>query len=438
MNPKVFAEWSAYNTSLYVSQHPPPLGTVDTDEKLEKMAREHLTKVAGEGAFFYIFGSAGACKTYEANRKAFDKWAIIPRMLRDCSVRNLETTIFGHKLKAPMLLAPIGVQGIAHPEAELATAAAAREIDIPMVLSSAATRSMEEIAEALGDTHRWYQLYWPHSDEVTLSFLKRIKRSGYSVLVVTLDIMTIGWRPLDLDTAYIPLIHSYGCQNGFADPVFMARYGKRPETRTKLPFPYDPHEINARAEQGDPAAREMVYMGMEWCREMTSGVQRSWDELKLLRDNWEGPLVLKGIQCAADAELAIDAGADGIVVSNHGGRQVDGGVSALWSLEQIMRSKKVREAQAAGRFTILFDSSVRNGPDVFKALALGAQAILLGRPYVYGLALGGADGVKHVIKSILAELEVTMGLSGYKSVDEIQGKAEEILARVESYPVSRL
>ncbi|KAF9781516.1 oxidoreductase [Thelephora terrestris] len=431
MNPQVITEWSPYSIVLYSAQRPPPLGTVDTDKKLEQLAREHLIKVASEGAFLYVFGSAGVSKTYEANRKAFDKWAIVPRMLRDCSSRNLETTIFGQKFKAPMLLAPIGVQGILHPEAELATAIAARETDIPMVLSTAATRSMEEVAQVSGDAHRWYQLYWPLSDEITLSLLKRAKESGYSALVVTLDTMFIGWRPHDIDTAYLPFVHSYGCQNGFSDPVFMARYGKQPATKTDLAFPYNPRESNARIAQGDPVAKGIAHMSMEWNKELASGRQRSWDELKLLRDNWEGKLVLKGIQSVADAESAIDAGADGIIVSNHGGRQVDGGVSALWSLEQIMKSEKVKEAQATGKLTILFDSSIRNGPDMFKALALGAQAVLLGRPYVYGLALGGADGVKHVIKSILAELEMTMGLSGYKSISEIQGKAEEILARVE-------
>ena len=211
---------------------------------------------------------------------------------------------------------------------------------------------------------------------MTSSLLKRAKENGYSALIVTLDTMSIGWRPHDLDTAYLPFFHSYGCQNGFSDPVFMARYGKQPEIRTELAFPYDPQEINNRFAQGDPAAKAQVYMGTEWVKEMSSGRQRSWDELKLIRDNWEGPLVLKGIQCAADAELAIDAGVDGIVVSNHGGRQVDGGVSALWSLENIMKSSKVKEAQATGKFTVLFDSSVRSGPDIFKALALGAQAVL--------------------------------------------------------------
>ena len=216
----------------------------------------------------------------------------------------------------------------------------------------------------------------PYSDEITVSLLKRAKANGYSALIVTLDTMSIGWRPHDLNTAYLPFFHSYGCQNGFADPVFMARYGKQPEIRSEVAFPYNPQELNSRVEQGDPAAKAMVHMGSEWIREMSSGRQRSWDELKLLRENWEGPLVLKGIQCAADAELAIDAGADGIVVSNHGGRQVDGGVSALWSLENIMKSTKVKQAQASGKFTVLFDSSIRSGPDIFKALALGAQAIL--------------------------------------------------------------
>ena len=216
----------------------------------------------------------------------------------------------------------------------------------------------------------------PYSDDITLSILNRAKKNGYSALVVTLDTMSIGWRPHDLETAYLPFIHSYGCQNGFADPVFMARYGKQPQTKIHMPFPYNPKEINERFAQGDPAAKEQTYMGTEWTKDMSSGRQRSWDELKLIRDNWGGPLLLKGIQCAADAELAIDAGADGIVVSNHGGRQVDGGVSALWSLEHIMKSTKVKEAQAAGKFTVLFDSSVRTGPDIFKALALGAQAVL--------------------------------------------------------------
>jgi lactate 2-monooxygenase len=214
------------------------------------------------------------------------------------------------------------------------------------------------------------------SNELTLSLLKRAKDADCSVLVVTLDTMSVGWRPHDLDTAYIPFIHSYGCQNAFADPVFMARYGKQPETRSDLAFPYNPHEINTRIMQGDPVAKATVNMSKGWAMELSSGRQRSWSELKLLRENWDGPLVLKGIQCAADAELAIDAGADGIVVSNHGGRQVDGGVSALWSLEQIMKSKRVKEVQAAGKFTVLFDSSIRSGPDLFKALALGAQAIL--------------------------------------------------------------
>ena len=188
--------------------------------------------------------------------------------------------------------------------------------------------------------------------------------------------MSIGWRPHDLDKAYLPFFHAYGCQNGFSDPVFMARYGKQPETQFNLPFPYDPQDINARAEKGDPEAKAMIHMGAEWIREMSSGRQRSWEELKLLKDNWKGPIVLKGVQCAADAELAIDAGMAGIVVSNHGGRQVDAAVSALWSLENIMKSAKVREAQASGKFTILFDSSVRTGPDIFKALALGAQAVM--------------------------------------------------------------
>lgn len=222
--------------------------------------------------------------------------------------------------------------------------------------------------------------------------------------------------------------------------------------------PYDEREFNHKFRQGDPEAKWLLKFGADWLKELNSVGQRSWDDLRLIRTKWKGQLVLKVIQCAMDAELAIAAGADGIVVSNNGGHQTDDGVSALWSLEQIMKSKKVKRAQAAGKFTTLFDSSIRCGPDIFMALALGAQAVLckpcflsdsllealglittllvfyfrsVGRPYIYGLIVGGEFGVEHVIKAILAELELTMTLSGYNTIGEIQGKGEEVLTGVE-------
>jgi lactate 2-monooxygenase len=218
-------------------------------------------------------------------------------------------------------------------------------------------------------------LFRPRTPEITLSLLKRIKATNFTALVVTLDTMSVGWRPHDVDTAYLPFIHGLGIQVGTSDPVFMARYHLEPET-THLAFPYLPQELDELSAAGDETVKKYEKLGVGWLTEVVSGTYKTWEDLKFLRDNWDGPLILKGIQCVQDAELALHHGADGIVVSNHGGRQVDGGVSSLWALEKICKSPKILEAQASGKFTILFDSSVRTGSDIFKALALGAQAIL--------------------------------------------------------------
>lgn len=187
--------------------------------------------------------------------------------------------------------------------------------------------------------------------------------------------MSIGWRPHDVDTAYLPFLHGLGAQVGTSDPVFMARHGFEID-QVHPEFPYIPEKLNKLAKEGNQNVIKYMKLGQDWIREVSSGTYKSWEDLKFIRDNWEGPLVLKGIQCVQDAELALEHGADGIVVSNHGGRQVDGGVPALWSLEQICQAPKIHEAQASGKFTILFDSSIRTGSDIIKALALGAQAVL--------------------------------------------------------------
>jgi len=425
------AIWSSYSKELYASSAP-PLGTVDL-QKLEDAAREHLIKVANEGAFMYVFGSAGTGSTYTANRRAFEKWAIVPRMLRNCTVRSLETTIFGVKHPSPVFVAPIGVQGILHPDAELGSARAAKELNVPFIMSTASSRSIEEVAEVNGASHRWYQLYWPYTDEITLSILRRIKANNFTALVVTLDTMTLGWRPHDLDSAYLPFAHGFGAQIGTSDPVFMARYGLQPETGPEAhpKFPFEPAKLIQRVTDGDAKAKRDSKLGQGWIAEVSSGRYRSWDELKFLRDNWEGSLVLKGIQCVEDAELALDAGVNGIIVSNHGGRQLDGGIASLSALENICQSPRIRESQANGKLTVLFDSSIRTGSDIIKAMALGAQAVLIGRPFAYGLALGGAEGVAHVIRTILADTEVSLGLSGHASLSEIQGKGEEIITKVD-------
>lgn len=423
--------WSKYVQGIYISRQPPsPLGTVVFKE-IEEKAKEKLKNYPG--AFLYAGGSAGTSATYRANRQALDKYAIIPRMLVNATVRNLETTIFGVRHSSPIFIAPIGVQGIFHEEAELAPARAARKLGVPFIMSTASTRSIEEVAEANGDGYRWYQLYWPRTNDITLSLLARAKANGFKALVVTLDTMTIGWRPHDLETAYIPFGHGVGIQVGLSDPVFMARYNREP-IHERPPFPYDTAAMDKAYLAGDEKVKEQVYFGQEWLKECNSGLYRDWEDLKFLRENWEGPLVLKGIQSVLDAEKAIDAGVDGIVVSNHGGRQVDGAIPSLYALENIMKSVKVKEAQKSGKFTVLFDSGIRTGSDIIKAIALGAQAVILGRPWLYGMIVGGEAGVEQVIRHTLADLDTNLGLSGYRNLGEIHGKGEEIITKLDFVP----
>ncbi|GII00836.1 lactate 2-monooxygenase [Planobispora takensis] len=369
--------FSDYQYEIYLNgltgRHPPYSAHV---AELERAARERLDP----GAYWYVAGSAGTGATDRANREAFDRWRIVPRMLRDVSVRDLDTELFGRTYPAPLALAPVGVQSIVHPQGELATSRAAAALGVPMVLSTASSHTLEEVAEA--DGPRWYQLYWPHDDEVTLSLLERARKSGYDTLVVTLDTWTLAWRPNDLDRAYLPFLRGTGLAIPLSDPVFRSRL--------------------ARPVEEDPDAAIMQWVPM------FNGRAHTWDQLSLLRDNWEGPIVLKGVQHADDARRAADAGMDGVVVSNHGGRQVDGALASLDALAPV--------AEAVGdRLTVLFDSGVRSGADVFKALALGARAVLLGRPYMWGLANGGEDGVRHVVRSILAELDLTLGLAGFRT-----------------------
>ena len=349
---------------------------------LEESARA----IMAPGPFWYVAGGAGSGATVEANREAFDRWRLVPRMLRDATKRSLATTVLGADLPAPVLLGPVGVQSIIHPDGELATARAAAELGVPMVMSTASSYSIEEVAEANGDGTRWYQLYWPNDPDVCASFLSRAASAGFSTLVVTLDTWLLGWRPRDLDQSYLPFIRGTGLAVYFSDPVFRAGLEKAPED-------------------------DLMAALLRWLP-MFTGTDRSWDDLPFLREHWTGPIVLKGIQHADDARRAADAGMDGVIVSNHGGRQVDGAVASLDALPSIVEA-------VGDRLTVLFDSGVRTGADVLKALALGAKSVLLGRPYAYGLAHGGQDGVRHVVRSLLADLDLAMALSGHRSLDEL-------------------
>jgi lactate 2-monooxygenase len=358
----------------------PPFTTDAT--RLEDSA----ARVLESGPFGYVAGSAGSGATARANREAFDRWKLVPRMLTDSTERDLSTSVLQTPMPAPVMLAPVGVQSIVHPDAELATARAAAALRVPMILSTASSSTIEEVAEANGAGPRWFQLYWPTEPDVCASFLSRAKNAGYETLVVTLDTWTLSWRPSDLDQSFLPFLNGDGLAVPFSDPAFRSLLEKSPE-------------------DDKPAAI------LRWIS-MVTGTDKSWDQLSFLREHWEGPIVLKGIQHVDDARRAVDAGMDGIVVSNHGGRQVDGAVGALETLPGI--------AGAVGdRIEVLFDSGVRTGADVIKALALGAKAVLLGRPYVYGLAHAGEEGVRHVVRSVLADLDLTMGLSGHRSVTDL-------------------
>jgi isopentenyl diphosphate isomerase/L-lactate dehydrogenase-like FMN-dependent dehydrogenase len=331
----------------------------------------------------YIAPSAGSGSTARANQQAFERWRLVPRMLRGSTERDLSCTILGTAMPAPVLVAPIGVQTLAHPDGELATARAAGALGLTYTHSTQAAHAIEQIETAGG---KWFQLYYPTDRDVCLSFLQRAQAAGYDVLVVTLDTGTIGWRPADLDRGFLPFLKGEGLANYFTDPVFQSKLAK-------------------------PIAEDPGAAVMHWAQ-IFPNVGLSWDDLSFLRDNWNGPIVLKGITAVEDAKLAAEHGVDGIVVSNHGGRQVDGAIASLDALPAI--------ADAVGeQLTVLFDSGVRTGADAVKALALGAKAVLLGRPLLYGLALAGQAGVEHVLRCFLAELDLTLALSGYANHREL-------------------
>ncbi|MGH3436626.1 MAG: lactate 2-monooxygenase [Sciscionella sp.] len=375
--------FSSYAAEIYLQGLAGGVPAFTTDhEALEDAARSTMEPAA----FSYVAGAAGSESTALANREAFGHWKLVPRMLRDATARDLSTTVLGTEMPVPVALAPIGVQSIVHPEGELATARAASALGVPMILSTAASHSIEEVARASASGPRWFQLYWPNDPEVCASFLARAKAAGFSTLVVTLDTWMLGWRPRDLDRAYLPFLNGVGTAVYFSDPVFRAGLAKPPE-----------QDVRAAV--------------LRWLP-MFTGTDKSWENLPFLREHWDGPIVLKGIQHVDDARRAAEAGMDGIVVSNHGGRQVDGAIGSLDVLPEIV-------AAVGDKLEVLFDSGVRTGSDILKALALGARAVLLGRPWVYGLAQRGEDGVRQVLRGMVAEAELNLALSGHRSIAEL-------------------
>jgi lactate 2-monooxygenase len=345
-------------------------------------------------------------------------------MLVNATRRDLSVELFGTRYRSPLLVAPVGVQNIMHADAEDATARVCQELAVPMVLSSAATRTIEQVARSNGDGVRWYQLYWPKPqyDEVTVSLLKRAKENGFKVLVVTLDTFNLAWRPTDLDASYLPFLWGDGCQIGLSDPVFNRMYEEqvKRDTRGVGEKMREALEVIRRPGSVYGALRvllnvKLMRKAQAWLDVLNSGTYREWRHLEILKRCWDGPIVLKGIQTVEDAHRAIEYGMDGIIVSNHGGRQLDGAIASLDALAEIAADEKV----AASGLTLLFDSGIRSGSDVLKALALGAKAVLIGRPFMYGLAMGGEAGVRHVLRCIHADTDNMLGNLGKKSLADL-------------------
>ncbi|MFI1648582.1 alpha-hydroxy-acid oxidizing protein [Streptomyces avidinii] len=347
---------------------------------LEAAARE----VMSPDAYAYVAGTAGSGATGRAGREAFDRVRLVPRMLRGTRRTDTSVTLFGQRLPVPVLLAPLAAQQVAHPEGETATARAAAAAGVPLVLSTFASRTLEEVAGQAGDQPRWFQLYLPSDRAVGKSLVRRAEASGYSAIVVTVDATHLGFRPAELDRGYSPFLRGTGIANFTSDPAFRA---------------------------GLPAAADATATVLRWAQ-ISTDPTLTWADLAWLRRLTRLPLLVKGILHPDDARLALEHGADGVVVSTHGGRQLDGGVSALDALPGV-------RAAVGPDVPVLMDSGIRTGSDVVKALALGADAVLYGRPYVYGLALDGRRGVEHVLRCLLTDLGLALALTGCASLADV-------------------
>jgi lactate 2-monooxygenase len=363
--------------AIYIAREPPEWPI--TADGWERAAAEKLD----EGAYGYIAGGAGAESTMRANLEAFSRWRIRPRMLTGNSVRDISVEVLGTPSPAPFLLAPVGVLSIAHQEAESAVARASASSGVPLILSGASTQPLETVAEA--GSPRWFQLYWPNDRELCSSFVTRAEAAGYTAIVLTVDTLTLGWRPRDLGQAYLPFLRGEGCGQYFNDPIFLARLEQPPAD--------------------DPIAAAALTLSH------FPNIGLTWTDLDWLRGRTRLPLLVKGVLTADDARHALDHGVDGIIVSNHGGRQVDGAVAALDALVEVR--------DALPEAVVLMDGGIRCAADVFKAIALGADAVLLGRPYAYALAVGGQRGVEELIQNLMAEIDLTLALAGATSIRDL-------------------
>lgn len=342
----------------------------------------------------YVAGGAGDERTQRANREAFDRWGLMPRMFVGATERDLSVDVFGLTLPSPLLMAPIGVIGLCAQDGhgDLATARASARTGVPMIASTLTVDPMEDVAAEFGDTPGFFQLYPPTDRDVAASLVNRAEAAGYKGIIVTLDTWVTGWRPRDLSTANFPQLRGHCLANYFSDPVFRASLQRTPE-------------------------EDLQGATLRWAQ--IFGGPLTWDDLPWLRSLTDLPLILKGICHPDDARRARDGGVDGIYCSTHGGRQANGGLPSLDCLPGVV--------EAVDGLPVLFDSGIRNGADVVKALALGATAVAVGRPYAFGLALGGVDGIVHVLRMLLAETDLIMAVDGYPNRKDL---TPETLRRV--------
>lgn len=338
----------------------------------------------------YLAGGCGNERTQSVNVSAFDRWGVIPRMLVGAATRDLSITLFGLRFPTPLFMCPIGVIGICAQDlrGDIAAATAARMTTVPMIASTFSNSPLEEVAVHFGETPGMFQLYTPNDREIAESLVRRAEKAGFKSIVITLDTWVTGWRPRDLSLANFPMLHGHVLSNYFSDPVFRSRLEMSPEEDRQSAIAH-------------------------WAR--IFGNPLTWNDLPWLRSLTKLPIVLKGICHPDDARRAIDSGVDAIYCSNHGGRQANGGLAALDLLPGVVK--------AAGAVPVLFDSGVRSGTDVIKALALGATAVGIGRPFAYGLALGGVEGIVHVLRCILAEADLLMAVDGYPSLTDLNSSS---------------
>ena len=405
--------------------------------ELERTARRHLSRAA----FAYIAGSAGLERTDAANTEAFRRHRIVPHVLRDVSRRDQSIELFGRNRPTPFFLSPIGVLDLAHPSSDAAAARAAARAGVPAVLSNQASTPMEAVARAMDagrtahDTAaRWFQLYWSSSDELVASFVSRAERAGCEAIVVTLDTHVLGWRPRDLDLGYLPFSRGRGIAQYTSDPVFQRLVQERVDAaaRAATREADDPDAVPAPRTRVTPTTlasfasilrrhpgslldnlrSPVPRASVETFLDVFANPALTWERIAFLREHTSLPIVLKGVLHPEDALRAVELGVDGVVVSNHGGRQIDGEVASLDALPGVV-------AAVAGRIPVLFDSGIRSGADAVIALALGASAVGIGRPYAYALAIAGEEGVHELLRNFSAELDITMGLCGATSIVEL-------------------